>query len=105
MKRLGLAIALCGLSVQARPQTIEDAAQENLPRVGDANPGYNYDIFGTGHDCDETGNCHNKTDEFLAAAWARHMKAGALVCQEDPRTDPRYHTAVWLVLAHGKACI
>ncbi len=55
-----------------------------------------YDIY--------SKNCHTAANRTVCAARDK-SKVGILACGGDPKTSPEHHTANWLLLDNGEACI
>jgi len=71
--------------------------QRDIAPRGHAEPVPNpYDIY--------SDNCHTAANRTVCSARDK-SKVGILACGGDPKTSPEHHTANWLLLGNGEACI
>lgn len=81
----------------AKDESLKARYQSQISPVGHAKPIPDpYDIYST--------NCHTAANRTVCAARDK-SKVGVLACGGDPTTSPAHHTANWMLLPSGHACI
>lgn len=80
-----------------KDKALREQYLKDIAPVGHANPVPDpYDIY--------SKNCHTAANRTVCSARDR-SKVGILACGGDPKVSPAHHTANWLLLDNGEACI